>query len=191
MLWFTSTGAPCTLFFLTGFLGLLSTPHGVRHAYDLKKSAESTENLALSITRSTNVWWTCESWIHMWELDLLAVCVVRVQKKTSSLRGELSVCRTWLNISVSLHRSSVWIWFTLFPYVPYENRSSFYSSGVMARGALCGLFEPHPWRANPRKADKRRRLPYGGKVQLCECWCRPILFTHLIINSVCLVVSLD
>ena len=88
MLWFTSTGPPCTLFFLAGFSGWMSTPHRVRHSDDLKKSAESAENLTLSVTRSTNGWWTSESWIQLWALELLTVSVCQGPEEATQPKME-------------------------------------------------------------------------------------------------------
>lgn len=63
VLWFTSTGFPCTLFFLTGFLRLLSAPHGIRHSYKSQKI--SWINWKCSLEHNKKQW----CMMDLWELD--------------------------------------------------------------------------------------------------------------------------
>lgn len=127
VLWFTSTDPPCNLFFLAGFSVWLSTPHRVRHSDDLKKSAE---NLALSITRSTDRWWTSESWIQLWELELSTVSVCQGPEEATQHKMEaqcvqsmiktcqyLSTCPTCLGFLHALPLAFLaYYWYSLFYY---------------------------------------------------------------------------
>jgi len=62
------------------------------------------------------------------------------------------------------------------------NGTNFCSVGMTARGHLVDSSNLVTGAASTRKADKKRRrlaTVERSAVWLCECWCRPILFTHL------------
>lgn len=57
------------------------------------------------------------------------------------------------------------------PYALSENRSSFYSRGLTARGASCSPFEPHNWSSKYKKSrQEKAKACYSGKVSSSALW---------------------